>query len=162
MKDPAQYMIEVAELTARKSPCAKSKRGVVIFKDRYLDGSDVTTVAVGFNGPPHPIVCLENQDCARDCGKRCVHAEMRALRDMPRSGGQFVMLHVKIGDDGLVTGGGGPSCWQCSREILDFKIIHGVWLYQLDDGQPPGGAARWRYWEAAEFHRETCLALGIV
>jgi hypothetical protein len=43
---------------------------------------------------------------------------------------------------GMIAVSGHPSCWQCSREILDAGL-GGVWLYHAEG---------WRRYAAAEFH----------
>lgn len=185
MDNPNPKIIRCAEAAAARSPCAKSKRGVVVFRDGDL------VLGSGFNGPPVGFGCDDSTACRGDCGKRCVHAEMRALRDpnvmayvvLSRSDLRALgssqdklrdfagldLLHVKIGEDGKVIAGGGPSCWQCSREILDVGFVRGVWLYvqPVHVDRPsqgffpqvteyPVGNPAWRYYDAAEFHRVTC------
>jgi deoxycytidylate deaminase len=86
------------------------------------------------------------------CSKRCVHAEMRAIRTNARGAD---VVHVKIDEHGELVAGGGPSCWQCSREILDAGC-KGAWLYEQSQ---PGDC--WRYYTAADFHRTTMLACDI-
>lgn len=163
--DPPAAIISTAVGSARMSPCAKTKRGAVAYLDYHMDGTITTIIGTGFNGPPDPIECLANDDCRRDCGKRCGHAEERALREAsrsPRQRASIVLLHVKI-EHGELVAGAGPGCWQCSREMLDAKTVHGIWLFQT--GESRGAAGKpdsWRYWEAEEFHRETCRAVGIV
>lgn len=131
MTAPDVCHILTAENAAARSPCAKSKRGVVLF--------DPTTGAYrgrGWNGPPLDAPCHGREVCGANCNKLCVHAEVRALRERafyaanghPSSG--LHLLHVKLGADGHVMPGGPPSCWQCSREILDVGFVDGVWLYE--------------------------------
>ncbi len=190
MTAPSDTVIRRAELAAAKSPCAKSKRGVVLTFDEHV-------VAEGFNGPPPGIGCDGSTACRNDCGKRCVHAEMRALRGAATWLGQFPhshardggrglldVVHVKLGEDGRVVAGGGPSCWQCSREILDVGFVRGVWLYEagpskclscrrFEDSSAKleerlrrcpecrselTRADAWRYYTADEFHQVTCRA----
>ncbi len=171
MDEPPKEMIDVARLAAIQSPCAKSKRGVVAYRDwgdRGPEWKRFHQLSAAFNGPPGSIECLGSDDCRRDCAKRCVHAEVRALRGIldrdkfHASDVHIVLLHVKV-VEGDVVAGGGPGCWQCSREILDAGFIHGIWLFQtgLSVTSRHGQPDRWRYWEALDFHRETCAALGI-
>ena len=128
---PDDCHIATAELAAGASPCAKSKRGVALFDpDTGAHRGD------GHNGPPAGAPCPGRAVCGDRCGKLCVHAEMRALREMwaYATNGHWCtglhLVHVKLGPDGRVTPGGPPSCWQCSREILDVGFVVGVWLYE--------------------------------
>ena len=134
---PPAWAIAAAERQAQRSPCTKSKRGVVLFMPDPKAGitRPPNVLGVGFNGPPPGF------DCAHDehCGKLCVHAEIRAMRGVTEPG--LDMVHVKIGADGHVVAGGPPSCWQCSREIVDSGIVSNVWLYELvADSQCPHNA----------------------
>ncbi len=69
------------------------------------------------------------------------------------------LVHVKVVGE-VVVAGGPPSCWQCSREVVEYGI-RGVWLYteQPDDPEMPDVAQPgvWRYRTGAEFHRDTLL-----
>lgn len=193
MKPPTN-VIDAAVRVAAFSPCAKSKRGAVVFyrpeqktePDRLLVETWGSIHASGFNGLPGRIQCDGSAECRRDCGKRCVHAEARAVRELGGSArhlGEKIsaldIVHVKIGAAGTLEAGGGPSCWQCSREILDAGL-GGVWLFEsfsplcgslgLDDGHcercglipdvaadcPPGFLTSpepgWRRYAAEEFH----------
>jgi hypothetical protein len=164
---PDACHILTAEVAAARSPCAKSKRGVALF-----DPDTGAHRGEGWNGLPGGALCPGLSVCGSNCNKLCVHAEVRALRmrdryaanGHPSSG--LHLLNVKLGADGHVTPGGPPSCWQCSREILDVGFVAGVWLFEL--GVPPdemADAARrgiavlmwplWRYYTAEEFHRVT-------
>lgn len=135
---PPPYVLEHIEKIAGCSPCAKSKRAAVVF--------DPTTTAlwgVGYNTLPKPMVCDGSAACRRDCRKICLHAESMALHAAlvhhtagngagPDGVGQLaglVMLHVKV-VDGQVVPGGPPSCWQCSREILEHELA-GMWLFEI-------------------------------
>lgn len=70
----------------------------------------------------------------------CEHAEARAIRQA-MIGDRFECLrplsdlvHVKVVHgplaDGKLVAGGGPSCVQCSRLIVDVGFIAGVWLHE--------------------------------
>lgn len=179
MDKPPDSVIEVARQMAVLSPCQKSKRGVVIYHPDPPKPYEQNFIAGdGYNGhPSNPFArCDGSEACRRDCAKLCVHAEARALlyaRDwcndrfheryipdakipnymMPK----LVMVHVKVVDT-IVVAGGGPSCWQCSRDILEAGIA-GVWLYE----QPIDRSAfpAWRFYTAIDFHRATLKACGI-
>lgn len=179
---PTSAVIGIAEGAAQKSPCAKSKRGVAIYSRGVND--QVLVHASGFNGPPAGFSCDDTAQCREACPKKCVHAEMRAVRELatrlpemtrPRflgdaPSGPF-LVHVKIGDRGQVIGGGPPSCWQCSREILDSNFVRGVWLYEAQStpvhllSYPPQSAvattSAWVFYTAEEFHRATLKNCGL-
>jgi len=121
--------LKLAVEAACMSPCGKSKRGVVIF-----GGSRASVV--GFNGPPDGFACDGSDACREACGKVCRHAEARAL---DRCFDHTDLLHVKV-IGGLPVPSGPPSCWQCSRAIIDCGIkrvwlLHetGLRLYSADD-----------------------------
>ena len=170
---PPDGMIARAEQAAEGSPCAKSKRGAVVYASIPEEDGRVTRIIMnaGHNGPPSPFSCLNNAVCKADCNKRCVHAEGRALRgamaslnaawSRVRDPKELSMLHVKIGADNKVVAGGGPSCWQCSREILDAGI-HGIWLFQdIESTLPAGHGSKWIYYTAKDFHELTLDNCGI-
>ena len=169
---PPEEMIRRAERAAMHSPCAKSRRGVVLYGEIATMGVEYAVAGVGHNGPPrtHPGTprCDGSARCHEVCNRRCVHAEMRALRDVApgyQAMGGLHLLHVKLGPDDRVVGGHGPSCWQCSREILDVGFVAGVWLYEsrVAVGRPDDRErhdhetveSAWYYYSAQEFHRET-------
>lgn len=130
MNMPPSLAIEAARASAVWSPCAKSKRGASLFCVA-ANGAEVL-VAVGFNGQPEGFSCTGTEACRRDCAKLCVHAEQRALQQLgcdDRDGNAIVeLVHVKV-VDGLVVSGGPPSCWQCSRLVVEAGI-RGVWLFE--------------------------------
>lgn len=185
---PPRYAIQVAREAALKSPCAKSKRGVVLFDPSASDLDDSFTVIAGegFNGQPEPFRCAASEACRRDCAKLCLHAEDRAIRQAIAEWSEpplddLELLHVKV-VDGEVVPGGGPSCWQCSRIVVEVGL-RGVWLYETPrctcnsvrpdlahaegcwirpiDSDGNWKAARWRFYTAEQFHRETLRACGI-
>lgn len=157
MPSPPGLILDAAIDAARRSPCAKSKRGCVVFPSD-LDGF----VGVGWNGMPSDAPCSDDDFCRARCGERCVHAEVRAIRDAFRTLGDsegmdnFEMLHVKIVDGALVAGGG-PSCWRCSAQILDAGIA-AMWLFEK---QPlhPGSGPSWVRYSALDFHDISLVAL---
>lgn len=167
MNQPPEYAINTARLEAMKSPCAKSKRGVVLFDDNFGPSSQIVIAGAGSNGQPPGFACSGSDACRRDCAKLCLHAEDRAIRDALVLWGDptdLQMLHVKV-VGGAVVPGGGPSCWQCSRLVVELGL-RGVWLYERIAARfvpevpvPPEGD--WRFYTAEEFHRATLRACGI-
>ncbi len=145
---PWSAAVELACGAARRSPCQKSKRGVVIYS---TDRQDFQIEAVGFNGPPPGFSC--NGKCFSRCRDYAVHAEQRALvdlipnREIPS---RAHLVHVKVVDGELVPSGG-PSCPQCSKLIVEAEI-EVVWLYHADG---------WRSYSAQEFHELTLTACEI-
>jgi deoxycytidylate deaminase len=134
--------LAAAVLVAQSSPCAKSRRGVVIFTRQ--DG----VLARGWNAPPSPFRCDGSEACQASCNKIAVHAETAALHDLMRIGvggrGPLEMLHVKV-VNGVAVASGAPSCWQCSREVL----VSGVrWFWLLH-------AEGLRRYTAEDFHTIT-------
>ena len=140
--------LALATSIGAQSPCAKSKRGVVVFQT----GGAMPTqlIASGCNGPPGDFVCDGSDACRAVCGKIAVHAEDRAIRGAGRFAEGADLLHVKV-VDGVAVPSGGPSCWQCSRTIVDAGI-EGVWLLHADG---------LRRYTAAEFHCLTLAACGL-
>lgn len=125
---PEQFMIDRTLAVAAQSTC-RSKRGVTLY--------DMRTGAfrgAGHNGPPQG--CPGRAVCAGTCGKRSVHAEVRALwaAEVYRKDwdpfGPFDLIHVEIAADGGVVPCGGPSCPGCAAQILDVGFVAGVWLYE--------------------------------
>lgn len=187
---PPAFAVSGAEWVARKSPCIKSKRGVVIYRCKQrIDANHeiaIETNAAGYNGPPwfgargdDPGVeglCDGSEACRAACGRRCVHAEQRALWELVDHGIQDVpahflrLVHVEIGNDGKVKVGKGPSCVECSKIIAD-RGIGGIWLYERtavpDKSAELEGSGvfavlpRWRYYTSREFHVATERALGL-
>jgi hypothetical protein len=166
MNRPPEIAIERALDAAVQSPCAKSKRGV----SAYVENEHgVQIIERAFNRPPHPLTCDGSEACRRDCAKRCVHAEVRCVRGVAwhRTPERLKLVHVKAVAGQLVAGDG-PSCWQCSREILDAGVA-GIWLYELDAFAPTTSAlvdgiihgTGWRYYDALAFHRATLGACEI-
>jgi deoxycytidylate deaminase len=170
---PPAFAIEGAEGAARMSPCAKSKRGAVVY--RRVSGTPDLEVAeetfgAGYNGPPwayygddpdHELLCDGSEQCRSDCGRRCVHAEQRALdsvidRLFPS---QLRIVHVKIGENGKAVPGKGPSCAECAKAILDAGY-GGIWLYQM--GQIPRGPGAWADAVDFEWYRSSSQARGLI
>lgn len=163
------------------SRCAKSKRACVVFDP--LTGN---ISGKGWNEQPDGIPCDGSEECRRDCAKLCIHAEAMAItealctvsanlqRHVPLDGLQLV--HGKFVNGQLVEGGG-PSCWQCSKQVLESGL-DGVWLYidfhaerlKRVAAEDPSGmrvlcdtylAPQWRFYTAAAFHEETLKACGL-
>lgn len=131
---PPDFAICAAVEAGARSPCAKSKRGAVVF------GGSGVVYGVGRNAQPAPFTCTGDARCRAACGKLCEHAEQVAIRAAlakwsaqghvtatTLEGAQLV--HAKVVDGQLVAGGG-PSCWQCSRLVLAVRLA-AVWLYEF-------------------------------
>lgn len=157
MDSPPEWVVEAARKCGATSPCLKSKRGAVIFHpenaERLLDGrtaleqanmsgwsrelaQESTILTAARNCPPAPMTCTGTEECRRNCGKLCNHAEALAILDANESGAlaDYEMVHVKV-EFGKVVAGGPPSCWQCSRLILAAGL-RGIWLYEKNDECP--------------------------
>lgn len=176
--------LELASLVAIGSGCDKSKRGVVVFH------RDIpTALGVGHNHPPAPMRCDGSDLCRAECNKICVHAEQAAILDVCRADGireGSQLLHIKVmpfpwpneppwfiwrnGPIYLPVPSGPPSCWQCSRFVLEAGIAK-VWLAHAPATSPPDvgntsseknrkARVAWlanglRCYTALEFHRLT-------
>ncbi len=147
------FVVRAVEGVGILSPCAKSKRGVVIWHgNRFL--------ATGFNAPPEPFFCDGSAACRRDCGKICVHAEQAALlkcQYFPLIGAS--MAHVKM-VDGKPVPSGGPSCPDCSKKIL-FSGVETMWLLEERPQLDVGFVPTWVPYTAFEFHRLTLVNCGL-
>lgn len=160
---PPDYVIEAARKAAMQSPCAKSKRGAAAMIVRN-GGVEIRPIigSLGWNGQPNGFTCSGSDACRRDCARLCMHAEQRAVMNALGSWSWRVfdieIVHVKV-VDGQVVPGKGPCCEQCSRLVLDVGM-RGVWLYE-HDGRVSGAPGLWRFYRAAEFHRETLRACAI-
>lgn len=137
-----QKALEIAVEAGCGSQCQKSQRGVVIWS------RNSGLVAVGANHPPTSFCCDGSESCRASCNKVCVHAEESAILAMigkrvdPSE--HLEMIHVKV-VKGEATPSGPPSCWQCSRKILDSGIKT-MWLLHEE------GLCSYT---AEEFHRLT-------
>lgn len=141
--------IEVATSIANAVPdgaCQKSHRAAVIFKwSRRHDAEHVDVLTVAVNGPPYGFRCSRDEACRLHCGKVCVHAEEGALLyTAPNDTYGAEILHAKV-VGGQIVASGPPSCWQCSRAILE-RGLAGVWLLH-DSG--------WRRYVPDDFHEMT-------
>ncbi len=135
----AEKYMQIAAKEAKKSPCQKSKRGVVIVKDGEIIGR-------GFNAPPDGFEC-ESDICKSICSKYAIHAEMNAMHNALENGYNIEgsrLYHINA-QDGQMQTSGKPSCVDCSKHILRWKIKEVV-LKQL------GG---YGLYNAKEFHEES-------
>ena len=110
-----RYMSE-AEIEARRSPCAKSKRGVII-----VNNGDI--VGRGFNGPPRGIEC-EPDVCMSVCSHYAVHAEQNAILDALTNGRPLqgaTMYHIKV-KEGAAKPSERPDCGQCSKISIQAGV----------------------------------------
>ena len=179
---PPQWVIDMARdvalgigafpLNQPHLVCHKSQRGVVLFNPEleqerltaggFLDNYAKRYIAVasGRNGPPHPFTCDGGSlKCRQRCNSYCVHAEERAIRAALGNDDvhDLELVHVKV-VGGQVVDGGPPSCWQCSRTILDVNL-RGVWLYET---MHLGNAGKgWIFRTAEAFHDETLRNCGL-
>jgi len=179
-KAPHPHALCAIARLAACSPCAKSKRAVVVY-ERY----PYRSWGAGFNTPPAPMRCDGSEACRRDCSKICMHAEQMAIRAaLEHRGHEFKsmegvlllagleMVHVKV-VDGQIVPGGPPSCWQCSREVLEMQI-GAFWLFEAKQiveaahqgmfppiTKYPGEPGKWRCYTAEEFHRTTLKNCGL-
>lgn len=167
MEKPPDKIIETARQVALQSPCQKSKRGCVVYHPGLPPPYEPNLiVGGGFNGHPNSTFarCDGSPECRNDCAMLCVHAESRALRDADAWDYDFIrmyrrsampnlqMVHVKVENEQVVAGGL-PSCWQCSRDILE-SCLGGIWLYEETPAHPLL-VRQWKFYTAVEFHRAT-------
>lgn len=161
MTSPPRGAVLAALRAASRSPCVKSKRGVSIYEPETG-----LVISDGYNSQPSD-VC--DTKCMANCAKLCMHAEQRAIiaaqpwiNSIPycdgvhvkifTAGGSYTNLNYSDYDlEKLLVPSGGPSCWQCSRLVLDSKL-RGFWLFH-ENG--------WRRYDAEEFHRLTLEACGL-
>lgn len=162
---PHASLIGQAVKTALMSPCMKSKRGVVIFRARpeifrmadILDVAGTCGLVYGFNHPPAGFQCERNDVCRAACSKVAVHAEQHALvrlREVGALRGRVEALHVKV-VDGVLVAGGGPSCVECSKLLLEAGVS-AMWLYEA---RPEGDT--WVRYEMERFHFLSLEAHGL-
>lgn len=144
---PPEWVVERAIAAARRSPCAKSRRGAILWDPRF---PKAPAIAEGFNGPPMGD-CTRDDVCREVCGRVCAHAEARALYGSkgpasPTAPRYLDLLHVKVDDAGDLVAGGPPSCLPCARTILDVGCVDGMWLYES------AGGPVWNRYSAAVFY----------
>lgn len=143
---------------ANTAPCAKSRRGVVVFcrsrdlrvERRGVPANAPVVLATASNGPPGGWSC--DGKCRDACGQVAMHAEQRAILAALQAGYRVKgadVVHVKT-VDGRAVPSGVPSCLACSKFMVETKIAR-VWLYQARNG----GAGAWYVWSAEAFHVAT-------
>lgn len=130
---------------AMKSPCVKSKRAALLVSPDF-EG------LIGRSNRPAVGDCDGSEECRRDCGRICLHAEQRALVDAGWYANGSEVYHLKV-VDGEGVPSDKPSCVECSKLML-LAGVAGVWLLV---GDPP----EWRRWTAKAFHFETLANLGL-
>lgn len=157
---PPSFAIHRAEQAAVDSGCRTSRRGVAVYwSARDIGGGRELVWDIpggqGTNGPPRGASpCDASDACQRDCGRRCVHAEVRAFLATVSCGAwcprdRLRVVHVKIGLDGWTIPSGGPRCLPCATFLLD-QGVGGVWLYEQD--------GLWRYYPVGAFYAATVQA----
>ena len=167
---PPDLIIALAVDTASRGPCAKSKRGVVIYGP-HPDFETPMIFGNAWNAQPWPFECDKSDACKAACGQLCVHAEQRAIFQMllpPMDElhrfvrdkrvrypdpGSLSLVHVKTKDGKLVPSPKGPSCAECSKLVLENKWIGTVWLYEVE--------GHWSQYTSTHFHRTTLVNLGL-
>lgn len=135
-----EWALAQAVEAAKNSKC-KSQRGVVIWH------RDEGLMSMGWNAPPKPYICDGSDACRKNCAKTAVHAEQAALLRFKHDTIKIEdceMIHVKIIDGQAVTSDK-PSCWQCSKLILESGIKT-MWLFREE------GFTRY---SAEDFHEQT-------
>lgn len=159
--EPPPEAVTAAVEAARASRCRKSSRGCSVFDGIVHSAAVRGTNVIGAanNGRPDDEAC--GGYCAAHCNKMAVHAEARAIRlgerwlaehSLVRSD-SLVLVHAKVGATGNLVGGGGPSCWQCSRELLDVNFA-GIWLYE-QSGDGSVFSNQWHFYSSFVFHQIT-------
>lgn len=171
---PPETAIHAAVTAARQSPCQKSKRGAVLFHPT----TGLVTYG-SWNSRPDNKCDERCQPKASDlvrgsvpgfghssrCSMLCIHAEVRAIRlagylsersqFISGGGDAFVLtdlelVHAKVDARGKLVPSGGPSCWQCAKEVADTGI-RGVWLYETHSVGMEGVEEGWDFYPNAKF-----------
>lgn len=122
--DKIQFIIDVAIDEARRSPCAKSKRGAVVFKDGQILGRD-------HNHPNIPHTCVPDV-CMNYCSFYTTHAERGACQDGIFRGNNLdgaSILHMKI-KNGLVKPVEKAECLDCSSYLMKLRSS-GIYIVEL-------------------------------
>lgn len=108
---------------ATLSPCAKSRRGAVVFKDGQILGK-------GNNSPKDDKFCIP-PICYPICSEYCDHAEANALKDAISKGRDVEgasMFHIKVKGRAPVVSDD-LSCLKCSTLVCEANIGEFI-LYQ--------------------------------
>ncbi len=138
-----RHVFDEAVNQAKLSPCQKSKRGAVVFKDGLILGR-------GFNAPPEPFSC-DGVFCRPICSQFAIHAEQNAIYDAllrQNTVKDASIFHIKV-KDGKSQISNDLSCAECSKLVLRLKL-HEFILFQ-DQG--------FVAYEALEFHELTLAYL---
>lgn len=177
-KSPCVKSRRGCAIYAPKADLPPGDRRNVVAKGSMLyeagDDREYVILGAGHNGQPEPYVCGGRAICGNACRTLAVHAEVRTIRAAIEDLAHFYatsllyvgtaqLVHVKVDERGQLVAGDGPSCEQCSREILDAPLA-GVWLYEAPDNNrfnPPVTGPRWVHYHAVDFHRTTLQTLGL-
>jgi hypothetical protein len=168
---PPGFAVRQAAEAAADSGCRTSRRGVSVYWSEHDLGPDRELACdipggEGFNGPPWrwrgtdplaALACDASDACQRDCGRRCMHAEVRAFLATVACGAwwprdRLRMVHVKVDAAGGVIPSGGPRCLPCATFLLD-QGVGGIWLYELE--------GLWRFYRMEEFYAVTTQACAV-
>ena len=134
--EEAVTWMSVASEEAKKSPCARDKRGVVIVKESL-------EIGLGFNAPPVGYIC-EPKYCQPTCKDYSVHAEMNAIADAVKRGNGLNLMgarmyHARV-ENGVLQDSRRPKCYQCSKHgvafgLREFVLKHkeGYTLYSIQE-----------------------------
>ncbi len=122
-----EYFMNIALAVRQKANCLGKKVGTIIVKDRRI-------ISTGYNGTPQGMKNCLDGGCKR-CSERdkfprgkgmglevciCVHAEQNALLAAARFG---------ISVEGSVLYTTMQPCFNCTKEMLQAKIVEVVYLH---------------------------------
>lgn len=119
-----QHIIDAATEEARRSPCAKSKRGAVVFKNGKILGLDN-------NHPNLPHTCIPDA-CMNFCAFYTTHAERGACQDAIAKGNNIngaSILHMKIKNNEIIPVDT-AECFDCSSYLVRLRA-RGVYIAEL-------------------------------
>ncbi|MCL5784735.1 MAG: hypothetical protein M1142_05295 [Patescibacteria group bacterium] len=119
-----QFIIDAATEEAKRSPCAKSKRGAIVFKDGQILGRD-------HNHPNIPHTCVPDV-CMSYCSVYTTHAERGACQDAIFKGNNLdgaSILHMKV-KKGLVMPVEQAQCLDCSSYLMKLRSS-GIYIIEL-------------------------------
>lgn len=114
-----QPVIGVAIEQAKMSPCQKSQRGAVVFKDALILGRGFNTPILGRQC--HPEICRSV------CTLYTIHAERNAYQDAIASTRSLSelsgasILHIKL-ENGIEQWSDDLSCIDCSRYLIRTNL----------------------------------------